>query len=1148
MPTITGMQWPEKWDERPCAFYDFLEEGCKCTPCFMWDHLMRWMLGGFMAALIGTVWVAAAGDTPPYEAKVAPASKEAETVMQRISVPADLKISLWAAEPMLANPVCFCFDERGRMFVAETFRLHDGVTDIRGHMDWLNDDLACRTVADRLAMYQRKLGKRFANYGVHHDRIRLLEDTTGSGKAGRASVFADGFNAPEAGIGAGLLASRGRVWWTCIPSLWLLEEKNGSGKADRRTALHEGYGVHVGFIGHDLHGLTIGPDGKLYFSIGDRGLHVVLPDRIVSNPDSGAVLRCNPDGSDLELFATGLRNPQELAFDQYGNLFTVDNNSDGGDQARVTYLVEGADHGWRIGYQFIEKPTARGMWNAEKLWVPEEGTKAAYAVPPLLNLSDGPSGLVFNPGKSLPPQYDNHFFLADFRGGSANSGIRSFAVAPKGAGFEVVDAQQPIWGTLVTDVDFGPDGALYFSDWVDGWGKTGKGRIYRIQDPERMQRPDVKEVAEFLAKGVLQKTIVELCHYLKHADRRVRLAAQFQIVALAEKAYFERPRTEAQIIGQVLGNLANNAELAVLPRLHALWALGQIAATDPRLYEFPILNLLESTEPELRAQAAKLLGAAPATVAADDALMQRLADAAPRVRFFAAQALGQRKCSQAVTPLKRLLAENDHRDPFVRHAATLALARIGKLDDLLRGIQDEPPAVRLGAVVALRRHADVRLADFLGDPDPAVVHEALRAIVDVPVEAAMPKAAALPYRSDLPETGWRRVLNANFRGGAPSQAQRLAELAARADISELLRLEALYFLENWAKPSPRDRLVGLWRPLPARSPDPAVSAFKGAFAKMLTTATPKIRERVVALAGQFGLKEVAAELASMFDDPAQPPAVRTEALAAIVALNDARAATLLDAALRDPLPAVRAKALPLLAERDPDSAMAAMKRALADGSIPEKQATLVNLHRLKLPQAAELLAAAVELQEQSRLPAEAQLELHEAVAKLGSKELQTRVKPSKPADVPTPYFRELLVGGDADRGRSLFLGKTEISCMRCHKVHGQGGEVGPDLSKIGGQQTREYLLEALVLPNKAVAKGFETVVLELSSGKIVTGVLKGEDANEVRLITAEAKTLSVKKSEIEQRASGPSSMPADLHKHLTPFELRDLVEFLANLK
>ena len=116
------------------------------------------------------------------------------------------------------------------------------------------------------------------------------------------------------------------------------------------------------------------------------------------------MLRCNPDGTELEVFATGLRNPQELAFDEFGNLFTGDNNSDSGDKARWVYLVEGGDSGWRIGYQFIAGPISRGPWNEEKLWYPAFDGQAAYIVPPIANIADGPSGLAYDPGVSLLPE------------------------------------------------------------------------------------------------------------------------------------------------------------------------------------------------------------------------------------------------------------------------------------------------------------------------------------------------------------------------------------------------------------------------------------------------------------------------------------------------------------------------------------------------------------------------------------------------------------------------------------------------------------------------------------------------------------------------------------------------------------------------
>ena len=132
--------------------------------------------------------------------------------------------------------------------------------------------------------------------------------------------------------------------------------RDGDGAADERKSLSRGYGVHDAFIGHDLHGLRIGPDGKLYFSIGDRGVHVETAGRTLAVPDTGAVLRCNLDGSELEVFATGLRNPQELAFDSTATCSPATTTPTAATRRGWVHVVEGGDSGWRIGYQYLEAP------------------------------------------------------------------------------------------------------------------------------------------------------------------------------------------------------------------------------------------------------------------------------------------------------------------------------------------------------------------------------------------------------------------------------------------------------------------------------------------------------------------------------------------------------------------------------------------------------------------------------------------------------------------------------------------------------------------------------------------------------------------------------------------------------------------------
>jgi quinoprotein glucose dehydrogenase len=95
---------------------------------------------------------------------------------------------------------------------------------------------------------------------------------------------------------------------------------------------------------------------------------------------------------------------------------------------------------------------------------------------------------------------------------------------------------------------------------------------------------------------------------------------------------------------------------------------------------------------------------------------------------------------------------------------------------------------------------------------------------------------------------------------------------------------------------------------------------------------------------------------------------------------------------------------------------------------------------------------------------------------------------------------------------------------------------------------RRYFLESLVMPSAQIAKGYETAVLNLIDGRVVSGVVKEDTKKQIKLLTPEAKELVIPADDIESRRTGPSAMPDDLHKKLSRRELRDLVEFLVSLK
>lgn len=1135
---------------------------------------------------------------PPEEPSIAPASNEGQQALAGFKLPAGWQRQLFAAEPLLANPVAFAIDPSGRVFVCETFRQSKGVEDNRGRGYWLNDDLAAETVDDRVAYVKKHLKEKAVDFTRHDDRLRLLVDRDGDGQADSATVFAKHFNRISDGTGAGVLFHRGSVYYTCIPDLWRLRDADGDGVAEERQSLHFGYGVRYAFRGHDLHGLIVGPDGKIYFSLGDRGYNVVADGRRWKNPESGAVFRCEADGSQLEVFAYGLRNPQELAFDDHGNLFTGDNNSDSGDQARWVYVMEGGDTGWRMSYQYLPD---RGPFNREKIWHPAHADQPAYVAPPIRNLGSGPSGLAFYPGTGLGPHFNQRFFLCDFRGGPGGSGIRTFRVKPKGAFFEVVDEEFSITNVLATDVDFGPDGAVYVSDWVDGWNGLNKGRIHRFFDPDQARAPAARQVKELLPGDWSARPTAQLLTLLGHPDRRLRQAAQFALVDRQAKAeLIAATRLASQAVGQAAGQAASDRQLE---RLHAVWGLGQLAARGDRAADLStaLIALLDDADGEVRAQAAKVLGDNRIAAAAGK-LIEKLSDSHDRVRYFAAIGLGKTAGREAVGPLVELLAANNDQDPALRHAAIFGLALVGgyrgwepvspaspanpapavpavpaatsqtlaaaatpataavpeRVDSskaaarqaIVDQLTHPSAAARLGLAVVLRRLGSPELSRLLDDADPRVVVEAARGIHDEPLPEALPALAQLAGRDLSNDALARRVLNANFRLGGPANAVAVAQAAARVTTPESMRLEAIDQLASWEQPAPRDRVLNIWRPLPARSKQPAIDAFRGVL-PALVARSDKAGAEAAKRAAAMGIQEVGPALRSLLADPQQTAALRADALRALATLKDRQVVETARQAVGDSQAAVRVAAREVLAKLRPDDSLPMLREAAKSDSVLDRQAAFATLASLKAPSADDILAVHLDELLAGRTPLDSRLDLIVAASSRPVDAVRSRLAKYlalRDAADPLAAHAETLAGGDPARGAAIFFERAQVSCVRCHKAGGRGGDVGPELTRIGADKSPAYLLESIVMPNKTIAKNFESVLVVDDQGRVTSGVLKAEDAVTLQLVTAEGKLVKIAKSSIEERRAAKSPMPEDLIKHLSPFDLRDLIAYLASLR
>ncbi len=1109
-------------------------------------------------------------------------SEEAREALARFRAPEGFRLELFAAEPLLANPVAFCFDALGRAYVAETFRHSKGVTDIRSHMDWLEDDLAIRSVADRIAMFRRHEGDEglASGYAVETDRVRRVVDTDGDGVADAATVFADGFTDPAAGIGAGVIAlplgdSGAEVWFTCIPDVWVLTDEDGDGVAERRASQSTGYGLRVALLGHDLHGLVIGPDGRMYFSIGDRGFNVTTAEGAhLVRYGTGAVFRCELDGSELEIFCDGLRNPQELVFDDDGNLFTLDNNSDGGDQARWTWLLEGSDTGWRQAYQWVREPVSRGPWNDELLWKPYSSEQPAYILPPIANFTSGPSGLTLYPGTGWGESWRNTFFVCDFRGNPSYSGIYAFENERKGAGFELVRSREFVWNALPTDVDFGPDGDMYWTDWVTGWNQTGQGRMVRVT-PETL--PDGEgaarsEVAAWLAAGAAGRSAEELVGAFAHRDRRVRQAAQLELA----KRFLASDERGLSALFQAITRAWEGSSAPTRTRLHVVGLGWHVARRSNELRDTlcaMVRTGLRDSDPAVVALAAQALGDLEWRPALRD--VEGLCEHEDaRVRLRAIEALGALGNGPDHTPqVVALLNVEGASDPWIRQACIRTLERFEDPEALYARFETEPAATRRALAVVLRRWKDAKIAQLLSDEDPLVRDEAARAIYDVPISAALPALAQrldLEDSTDGPALRWRRSLHAARALGTEEEAARVASFAASDRGPVAVRAEALDVLARWRQAETRDGIVMDHRPLAAGELGPL-----GAVATTGQVLSVELLERRTgearnSKAGQRYLRRLL-ELHASGTLGSAVPAGLPAALASI-ALAQGTA---------EPLePALRRRAFEILLERDPDGAAAAQVHAAVESNLESPLAAMSLAARDDASAASSLARLAASEEATVRAEAIRMLGTLDGEASGAAfLEVGTNLAPTAPELVewlaaaaahpseavralhgrvetawdalgdPLARWRMCLEGGDAERGRRLFETKSETECMKCHVIGGQGGsEAGPDLDGLATRLGPEERLRAVVLPNDSIAEGFQSWIFRTTDGELYSGRVIEESAELVVLETNQKEQFEFDPAEIEVRKRDVSAMPGDISKHLSRSEMRDLLAFLATLE
>lgn len=1065
---------------------------------------------------------------------------EGASKAKSVETKGDLSATAFAKTGMTGSSVGIALDDQGNAYVTNTNRRNNGEIDIRKNKTWLLESLALTSAEDRQALIKKNMPDTWKDLAKFKEQIIKVSDTDGDGIGDKRTVVYEGFNELGNGLAGGLLWHDGALYVTVMPSLYKLTDKNEDGIFETKEELVRGIGYHIGYGGHDMHGPTIGMDGRIYWSTGDKGISVKLKDgRHFHYPGQGGVFRIEPDGSGFEVFAHGLRNPQELAFDEFGNLFTVDNDGDFGDKERLHYVMEGTDSGWRMHYQFRSdrswgETMGYNPWLVDNLWkAPEPGMyQPAYLTPSLANFSVGPIGLEYNPGTALSEKWQRTFFLAE-----SSKDVQAFQVEAQGAGFKMLEPHAVLTGPFITGLFFGPDGALYGADWGNNeWAPHMKGGILKLDDKDAISDSIREEVRKLIKDGMKKRSTSELAELLGHADQRVRLKAQFELVKRSDLATLTKVANEGQ---------------PLLARVHAIWGVGQLGRKDASAMS-GIAKLLEDKDAEVRAQTARMMSDANDKSAAS-AIGKLLVDASPRVRSLAGIALAKLGSAEQFDAAVKLAEQNNDADLFVRHAAAMALSGTGK-GKLAELAKHSSKAVRMDAVVAARMIKDSGAEAFLNDSDLTVIGEAARAIHDdLSIPDALPALAKVMDKPGLTDEGiLRRSISANIRVGGNEAAHRLMAYALRKEAPAAMRAEALETLVLWPKGLAFDRVMAFHRALPARDATPVREDFAKAFDALIMDDSRDVQKAAAKLVRALDYKPAIEKLTPMALNTKLDADTRATALQTLAVARAPRVKEAIDMMITSDNPALRVAAIQAIVEIEPTSAatMKAIDTALNRKVIAEQQPLFVMLGTMRGGEVEKILGRWIDRQIKGEAAPEIALDIYESVKALKSKSLNKKLGAvdSTLKKVKHGVWSLALKGGDAAEGKAIFSGSTTAACMQCHPTAAGMPAVGPDLSKVAARLTPERLLRAVIDPQGEIAEGYGLISATLKNGSVVSGLLAKETKDEIVLrLPATPITNTVKKSDIATRTKPSSAMPV-MTSLLTKMEVRDLVAYLKTLK
>lgn len=985
-----------------------------------------------------------------------------------ITVPPGFSIELVAAPPLVGHPMMACFDERGRLFIAESAGFN---------------------------LDEKQLEERRPNF------IRMIEDTDGDGVFDKSVIFADKLMIPN-----GALWLDGALYVAEPPGIWRFIDTDGDGVADRRE--HLAGNVRSNGMSSTLHGPVLHPGGRLFWCSGQQGYSLEKDAEPPPGRIAPGVFSLTRDGAEHEVFAIGgTANPVEVTFNDEGEVFGTIAILDRVDGQRNDALMH-----WIYGGIYSHNPND-----------PVPLKRTGPDLPPLSRVGQvAPAGLECYRGASFGAEFRGNIFWSQFN----TRRVLRTRIERDGATFRSKDEDFLVSESVdfhPTDVIEDADGSLLVID-TGGWFRHGcptshiakpeaKGAIYRIR------RTDARKIDD--PRGLkLDWTGANVVTLLDDPRPAVRDRA---IATLAQQG------------DRALDALKSPAP-TIMARRNAVWTLSRIGTTAARKM---IRDSLKDADASVRQAAANALGCARDRDSVS-ALIERLErDAEPSVRREAATALGRIGDGIAVAPLLAALRKSG--DTFLDHSLIYALIQIGQPDLTRAGLSDSATRVRRGALLALSQMKNA-----------GINRDQLAPLLRADAVELQRAAFSVAARDDMVS-----AMREQLTGTIPAPRATLFEetLAAQAGVRAVQQLIVDVLRDPQTAPPTRLLVIDA---IQHSTVKPFPDAWIDPLAAELHASVSEVRLAVVALARARALKPLDGPLTKIAADAQQPAPFRLACLDAIAprlgTVDDALFTLVDDQLAAADTPTGRlsaARTLAALRLSKPQILRLVKRLPSADALI--LPTLLQAFTRAANDEVGQALVAALEkapaitstrADDLARLleeyPAATQSAAKPLLALLGANLERQRARLEE--------LSPLLNGGDVGRGKQVFFDQ-KATCVACHRVSGQGGVIGPNLSTIAEVRSGRDLLESVVFPSASIVQSYHPFNVGTRDGQSHFGMLIRETPEAVWLRAVDLTEVKIETAQIATMAEAPISlMPQGLDAILSADELRDLLAFLQSLK